>query len=146
VVDLAGDVALEAADDFALGQAFGGAALDVVAGGLVVPNADDRDDVERAVGCSVAAAAESVTTGGASAAGWLGCDAAEFGEGCLGVDSVCVVAGCDQELPGEFDTDAVEFDEFGCSCSDQGFDLLVEVLDLGIEALPAAGPGRGGRS
>jgi hypothetical protein len=85
---------------------------------LVVSHADDRDDVERAVGCSVTAAAESVTTGGASAAGGLGCDTAEFGEGCLGVDAVCVVAGCDQELSRQFDADAVELDELGCAGSD----------------------------
>jgi hypothetical protein len=71
VVDPAGDIALEAADDLAFAESFGGAALDVVAGGLVVPHADDRNDVERAVGRSVTAAAESVTTGGPSAARWL---------------------------------------------------------------------------
>jgi len=69
----------------------------------------------------------------------LGCDAAEFGEGCLGVDAVGVVAGGDQELPGEFDADAVEFDELGCSCSDQCFDLPIERFDPCIETLPAAG-------
>jgi hypothetical protein len=36
VVELAGDVALEAADDLRLAEAFGGAAGDVVAGRLVV--------------------------------------------------------------------------------------------------------------
>jgi hypothetical protein len=92
--------------------------LDVVAGGLVVPDADDRNDVERAVGGSVTAAAESVTPGGSSAACRLWCDTAEFGEGCLGVDAVCVVAGCDQELSRQFDADAVELDELGCAGSD----------------------------
>ena len=57
----------------------------------------------------------------------------------FGVDSIGVVAGCDEELPGEFDADAVEFDELGCGCSDQCFDLPVECLDLFIETLPAAG-------
>jgi hypothetical protein len=57
VVDLAGDVALRAADDFAFAESFGGAALDVVAGGLVMADADDGNDVERAVGGSVTAAA-----------------------------------------------------------------------------------------
>ena len=88
VVDLAGDVALQAADDLAFAQSFGGAALDVVAGGLVVPDADDGDDVERAVGGTVTAAAEPVTAGGSSAAGRLWCDTAEFGEGCFAVDAV----------------------------------------------------------
>jgi hypothetical protein len=35
LVDLAGEVALEAADDVALGEPFGGASGDVVDGGLV---------------------------------------------------------------------------------------------------------------
>ena len=70
-VDLAGDVALEAADDFSLAEAFSGAAFDVVAGGLMVPHPDDGDDVEGAVGGPVAAAAEPVSAGGASAACWL---------------------------------------------------------------------------
>src|SRR4029450_11739320 len=77
-VDLSGDVAVEAADDLAFAEAFGGASLDVGAGGLVVADADDGDDIESAVGGSVAAAAESVPAGGSSAAGRLGCDAAEF--------------------------------------------------------------------
>jgi hypothetical protein len=80
-----------------------------------------------------------VAAGGPAAAGRLGCDAAELGEGCLGVDAVGVVAGGDQELAGEFDADAVEFDEPWCGGADQGFDLAVERLDLGIEVLPAAG-------
>ena len=59
--DLAGDVTLEAADDLAFGESFSGAAFDVGAGEWVVAHADDRDDVEGAVGCSVAASAETVT-------------------------------------------------------------------------------------
>jgi hypothetical protein len=58
--DFACDVALEAADDLAFGQSFGGTAFDVGAGGFVVAYAHDGHDVERAVGGSVAAAAESV--------------------------------------------------------------------------------------
>src|SRR4029450_6454274 len=54
-VDLSGDVALEAADDLAFAEAFGGASLDVGAGGLVVADADDGDDVEGGGGGSGAA-------------------------------------------------------------------------------------------
>jgi hypothetical protein len=92
VVDLSGDVALEAADDLAFAESLGGAAFDVVAGGLVVAYADDGDDVEGAVGGSVAAAAESVTTAGASAAGGLGRDSTELGECGLALDALGVVA------------------------------------------------------
>ncbi len=108
VVDLAGDVALEAADDFAFAESFSGAALDIVAGGLMVSQSDDGDDVEGAVGGTVPAAAEPVSPGGSSAAGGLGCDTAEFGEGRLVADAVCVVPDGDQELAGEFSPDSVE--------------------------------------
>ena len=84
--EFAGEEPLQAADDLAFAQPFGGAAFDVVAGGLVMAHADDGDDVERAVGCSIASAAESVAAGGAAAAGRLWCDTAEFGEGCFGAD------------------------------------------------------------
>ena len=70
-VDLAGDVALEAADDFAFAQPFGGPPLDVVTGGLMTAQADDGDDVEGTVGGTVAAAAETVPASGAAAAGRL---------------------------------------------------------------------------
>ncbi len=84
---------------------------DVVAGRLVVAHADDGDDVEGAVGGSVAAAAESVPAAGAAAAGRLWGDAAEFGEGGLVADPVGVVAGGDQELAGDLDADAVQLDQ-----------------------------------
>ena len=42
VVDLAGDVALEAADDLGLAEPFGGASAGVGAGGFVVLESDDR--------------------------------------------------------------------------------------------------------
>src|SRR5580693_8072395 len=63
VVDLAGDVALEAAHDLALGFAFGGAALDVGAGALAVAQAADGDEVKRSVGLAVAAVVEAVAGG-----------------------------------------------------------------------------------
>jgi len=42
-VDLAGDVAFQAADDFAFGEAFAGSAGDVVAGAVVVGHACEHD-------------------------------------------------------------------------------------------------------
>lgn len=62
-VDLAGDVALEAADDLGLGQALGGAPLDVGAGGCVVAHADQHDAIEGGVGLAVAAAVVERLTG-----------------------------------------------------------------------------------
>src|ERR1700691_2518336 len=63
LVDLAGDISFEAADDLFLGQALGGAALDVGTGGGVVAHAGDDDHVEGAVGLPVAAAVEPVASG-----------------------------------------------------------------------------------
>jgi hypothetical protein len=137
-VDLAGDVALEAADDLTFAQSFGGASFDVVAGGLVVAHPDDGDDVQRAVRGTVAAAAEPVPASGATAAGGLRCDAAALGEGSLAVDPVGVVAGGDQELAGDLDADAVQFEQLGGSSAGKGLDLLVEALDLVVELLPAS--------
>src|SRR5450755_1646061 len=63
VEDLAGDVAFEAAHDFALGLAFGGAAFDVGAGSVAVAQPADGDEVERSVGLAVAAVVEAVAGG-----------------------------------------------------------------------------------
>src|SRR5712692_5356306 len=59
-VDLAGDVALQAADDLALGLALAGAPRDVLSGRLVPAHADEDDAVEGGVGLAVAAAVEPV--------------------------------------------------------------------------------------
>src|SRR6266581_274551 len=60
VVELAGDVALEAADDLGFGQALGGAPVGVGAGASAVAEPADGDQVECAVGLAVAAAVEPV--------------------------------------------------------------------------------------
>ena len=61
VVDLAGDVSLEASDDVSLGQALGGSAGDVVHGGLVAAGHADQDDaVERGIRRPVSAAVDAV--------------------------------------------------------------------------------------
>src|SRR3954453_15649876 len=65
VVDLAGDVALEAADDLGLGLALGGAALRVGAGGLAMAQAADGDHVQGAVGVADAPGVEAVALGAA---------------------------------------------------------------------------------
>jgi hypothetical protein len=119
VVDLAGDVALEASDDLSLAEAFGCAAVDVVAGGLMAAHLDDGDDVEGAVRGAVAAAAEAVSSGGSTTACGLWRDSAELGEGSLAVDPFRVVAGGDEELAGDVDPNAVELEEVGGGLLDQ---------------------------
>src|SRR5215212_997490 len=138
-VDLAGDVALQTADDLAFAETFDGSSLHVVPGGWWVAHADDGDDVKGAVSGPVAAAAETVPAAGASAAGRLWGDAAEFGKGCLVPDPVGVVAGGGEELAGDLDADPGQFDQCWGGDPDEALDLVVEGFDLGVERLPAAG-------
>ena len=56
-------LAFEAADDLSVAEALGSAALNGVAGGLVIAHPDDDDAVERALGGAVAAAVHSVPVG-----------------------------------------------------------------------------------
>jgi hypothetical protein len=57
-VDLAGDVAFEAADDLRLALALAGVPVDVVLRRLVVAHADEADAVEGGVRLAVAASVE----------------------------------------------------------------------------------------
>jgi len=59
-----------------------------------VAHSDDGDGVEGAIGDSVSAAAQPVP----AAAGGLGADSAELGEGGFTRDPLGVIAGGDQEL------------------------------------------------
>jgi hypothetical protein len=78
-VDLAGGVALEAADGFAAGFFFCLAAFEVVAGAGIPAQAADDDAVQGGVGLPVTAAVVAVALG--FAGGCLdGADAAERGE------------------------------------------------------------------
>ena len=63
LVDLAGEQWLEAADDVAFVEAFGGAAAGAVDGGLVEAHAHDDGSAEGSVGVSVSASGEPVSVG-----------------------------------------------------------------------------------
>ena len=69
VPDAACEVALEAADGFAVGLAFGGLAGEVGLGFGVAAGAGDGDAVDRGVDLAVAAAVEAVAVGLARATG-----------------------------------------------------------------------------
>src|SRR5260221_10663267 len=69
-IDLAGDVALEAADDLGLGQALGGAPLDVGAGRGVGAHPGDDDPPQGVIGLAIAAGVEAGA--GGPAPGWGG--------------------------------------------------------------------------
>src|SRR5262249_39788037 len=100
VVDLAGDVALEAADDLFLGLPLGGAPRRVGLGPRVAGRAGHGDRPQRGVGLPVAAAVEPVAEllagGGIDRAG-----AAQRGETGLAADPAGVVAGGDQQGGGD---------------------------------------------
>jgi len=80
VVDLAGDVALEAADGFFLGASLCESTVDVGAGAFIADHAGDDDVSERGVGVAVAAAVEPVSFLFAAGGVDRG-DPAEVGEG-----------------------------------------------------------------
>jgi hypothetical protein len=62
-VDLAGDVALEAADDLGFGFPFRGAAFGVGAGGRVRAEAGEHDPPQRVVGLAVSAGVKAMPDG-----------------------------------------------------------------------------------
>ena len=95
MVELAGEVAFEAADNLGGGLAFGAAAGDVGAGGSVPAQPDDGDAVEGGVGLEVAAAVEPVS-GGLAGGGGDRAGAADGGEGGFRVQPMWVVAGGDE--------------------------------------------------
>ena len=64
VVDLAGEVTLEAADDLPLGQSLFGPSFDVSDGRCVPPHSNDHGAVEGGVGLPVAASVEAMSAVG----------------------------------------------------------------------------------
>src|SRR5438309_7854759 len=138
VVDLAGDVALETADDLFLVEAFGGAAFGVGAGAGAAAEPADGDQVERAVCFAVAAAIEPVS-GGAAGRGGDRAGAAEASEGGLVAESFDVLAGADEELAAVLGGDA----EQACcpwrGGGDEPGEVRVEQADLELELAGAFG-------
>ncbi len=63
--------------------------------------------------------------------------AAEPGESCFGVQAVRVVTGGDEELPSGVDSDARQRDQIRGGGGDEGGQVAVEVVDLGLECEPA---------
>lgn len=102
-------------------------------------HADQGDTPQGAVGLAVAAAVESVAVAAAGGYGDRG-GAAEPG-GCFGAEPVRVVPGGDQELPGGLHSDAGQGEQFGSDSADQRGELGVEVVDLRLQRLLAAGQG-----
>ncbi len=111
---------------------------DVGDGSGVVFQAADRDHVEGTVGLAVTAAMESHSLGLAGTDRY-GSDAAESGERRVGVESVNVLPSGDEQLGGVPGSDPDQRDQTGCGCSNEGFELGVQVPDLFIERRDAPG-------
>lgn len=62
-VELAGDLALEAADDLLFGAPFGKSALHVGLDVIAISESDDDDHVKGSVGLAVAGVVEAVSAG-----------------------------------------------------------------------------------
>src|SRR6266496_4406527 len=138
VVELAGDVALEAADDLGFAQALGGAAVGVGAGASTVAEPADGDQVERSVGLAVAAAAEPVSARASGGGGdWTG--SAETGEGAVVRKPLDVLAGGGEQLAGVLGRDAEQARRSRRGRRDQRGELLVEQPDLPVEVAHASG-------
>src|SRR5690606_21221694 len=111
------------------GEAFGGAAFDVGAGGRVVAHAGEHDPVEGGVGLPVSSPVEPVAAGPPGGGGqW--CGGAEHGERGLRVQPVRVVAGGDEELSGGVGADAEQLDQDRVDLRHQRVDQLIELGDL----------------
>src|SRR3989337_1142086 len=104
VVDVAGEGSFGAADDLFFGSALGEAAGHVVAGGLVVLEADDDDAVEGGVGLAVSSPVEAGSLVGAGG-GVDGRGSAQGGEGGFAIEAVGVGAGGDDEVGAGLDAD-----------------------------------------
>jgi hypothetical protein len=60
-------------------------------------------------------------------------------EGSFRAQPLRVVAGADQQLAGGLDPDPGQGDQRGSGRGDQGLQLGVELVELGLELLPAPG-------
>src|SRR5215471_2519341 len=111
-VDLAGDVSLEAADDFLLRQAFFGAPAGVGAGRWVGAEPGDHDPVEGVVGLPVAAGVKAVAGDLSRGCGQWG-GGAQVRPGGLRAQSPGMVAHGDQQDRGGVRADAVQAQQAG---------------------------------
>ena len=135
-IDLAGDVALQAADDFFLGFSFGCAAFGVGAGSRVRAQAGEHDPPQGVVGLAVAAGVEPAADGLARGCRDRG-GAAQVRPGGLAAQPFWVVPGCDEQQRCGVGADPVESQKPGGADSDERADELVEALELAVEELRA---------
>ena len=136
-VGLAGDVALEAADDLELGFAFGAAALGLGARAGAVAQAADSDQVKGAVGVAVAAVVEPVAAGFAGR-GRDRAGATKRGERGFAAQALDVLPGAHEQLSRVAGGDAQQPGCARCGAANEPLELLVERGDLRVERLDAS--------
>jgi len=122
-IDLAGDVALQAADDFLLGLSFGCAAFDVGAGGRVRAHAGEHDPPQGVAGLAVTARVEPAADGLTRRCRDR-CGAAQVRPGGLAAQPFQVVSGCDEQQCGGAGADPVEGEQPGGVGGDEGADEI----------------------
>src|SRR5947209_8761494 len=132
VVRLAGDVALEAAEDLASVEPVSGPFAGVGAGAVAVAEPADGDHVQGPVRLAIATVVEAVA-GRAAGAGRDRGGAADPCEGGLAAQALDVLAGGDEELAGALGADREELDRARGGEGDESLELLVELGDLALE-------------
>src|SRR3954451_9933897 len=132
VEDLAGDVALEAADDLVLGLAFGGAAFGVGLGLEAVAQAADGDHVQGAVGVAVAAVVQPVAVGAPRVSGDRA-GATKRGERAVAAEPLDVLSGGDEQLARVSGRSGTQTGRARRGRGDQGLERVVELGDLLVE-------------
>ena len=141
LVEGAGEVAFQAADDLLFGHALLGAPVHVRTGGRVPPQPGQDDPVEGRVRASVAAAGQPEPAVGLP----RGCgdrgDPAQGSERGFGGQPVGVVAGGDEEFRGAVRADPVGGPQGGRGLVGEDVQVPVRVVTFGLQPLGSAGQG-----
>src|SRR4051794_33899776 len=132
------DVAFEAADRLHLGMALTDALGHVRLSASLRPQPPDSDDVQRAVGSSVAAPVQPMTSGFPRGGGH-GADPTQGREASLRAQSLRIVAGCEQQLCGAYVANGVPRHQVGRQLIDDGGDHGIQVGDSVVQLEIAAG-------
>src|SRR5919202_2074851 len=135
-VDLASQVALQAANDLRLGEPLGGPSRDVVLGTWVPTHPADGEQIERPIGVAIATAVEPMA-GGPARGGRQRRDSTQPGKGALALQPLRVIAGGHKQGAGGLWANALDRQERRGRRSDELGQLPVEGGDLGAQLLVA---------
>ena len=131
VVDLPGDVTLQAAHDLWFSFAFFEASFDVGLGRQVVAHSGENDAPQGVVGLSVTAGVEPEPPVGLARPSRDRGGAAQMGPGCFGTQPVGMVACCDDQNGGDMRSGPVHLEQARGLQFDERQEQRVEVVDLG---------------